>query len=87
MGFKVVDITLRHRPAVIPRTIRQIQMPYRGNSLTGLLGNALILGVPDNNARMIPSLAHPLGIFRNDFFAYGIFRCFTKQPDRKLILN
>ena len=62
-------------------------MPHSPQRLTGLVGNTFILGIPDNNARMAPSLAHPLGIFRNDFFAYGIFRCFTEQPDGKLILN
>ena len=87
MRLDAIVRALRFGPAILPRAVGQIQMPHRLESFAGFVRDAFILGVPDDHARMVPALAHPFGILRNDLFADGLLRRVTEQPDGKFILN
>src|SRR3990172_8118438 len=87
MRLDEVGRVLRLRPAVLPRTIGQIQAPNRSDGLARLPGDTLILSVPDYDAGVVPSLAHPFDIFGDDLFGLWILRRLVQQPNGKLILN
>ena len=62
-------------------------MPHRLQGLAGLGRLALVLRVPDDHARMVPPLAHPLGVLGDDLLGLRVLRRLAQQPDGELVLD
>ena len=73
-------------PAVVPGAVREVQAAHRRQGLAGDADRRLVLGVPDDDAGVVPPLLHPLGVLldeRLDLVAVVL----AERPDGELVLH
>ncbi len=75
--------------AVVPRPVREVEPAHVGDRRPGLVGQGFVAGVPDDHARMVPALAHPLCILAGQLILLQLRRPVRPiaVPDRELVLD